>query len=319
MQRRFTVIQGGLSAEPATVAPADAMRAERWRVALQSARDIADTEIAAWRALAEWQAAPDPFTDPDFLLTAARHATDAIVIALAYAEFDDGRSTLAGVLPLTLPHPLRGGPARLWQPPLAPRPVEPLFAAASAPAATEAVIRHLQERRSRCGLHLTRLAADARILRALEADARLLCVRRLDPAPVPATSIVAIGPRRPATETESITAPAGIRDAVERFLLADARASARPILDNPAAAATVRVATRLFARRSAVRVELGLHRGTIVSGALWLGRPDRAVLWRSTAPCADIPSPGTANLELTLADAAGSETRPAHLRLVAGS
>jgi hypothetical protein len=102
---------------------------------------------------------------------------------------------------------------------------------------------------------------------------------------IPAHNILGIRAKadRTAMEIERISEPGQIRDAVEAFLLLDARASRKPIVADPSEAAMVRVVTRLFARRRQVSVDLAHHRGEIVSGALQLGSGNGSVTWRQAA------------------------------------
>lgn len=283
MQRRFTIIQGGLAEQTRSALSGNTARARGWRIVLRRLTAIGEPEIAAWRALCDHQPNHDPFASPDYLLTAARHAgrgTD-IAFAFAYAETAAGGAELAGVLPLTLPHPVWGGASvRLWHPPLAPRPVQPLVPPGAASAVLDALLSHLRADRPRTVLRLGRIKADGEFLRAVASSARLHV--ELHPnAAVPGPQLVAIAGKAPGAVIERVTAPDGIRDAVERYLAFDAERARWPLIADPAHSAIVRVVTRLFAQRGLASVELGSRDGAVVSGAIRLGRPGNQVLWRA--------------------------------------
>lgn len=324
MQRRFTIIQGGLSeGRQAHGSEAGAWSADRvggWRIALRRPGALDGNEIAQWRALAERAAPHDPFADPDFLAVAGRHAPGAgLVFALAFARSGSGAERLCGVLPLDRPHPVWGGSTmRLWHPGLAPRPVVPVFDAGLAADAMEAVMRHLDARRPLPSLRLSRIAAEGVFLRALRADARLRVATRPGATAIPEGLFVGIGGRDTPSEMVRVESAEGMRDAVERFLLLDARRSRRPLLSDPAAAATLRVVTRLMARRGLAEVELGSTAGEIASGAIRLGRPGERVAWRSVHSVErDAPAPATVDVDLALSGQARGSDGGARLRLVA--
>lgn len=316
MQRRFTIIQGGLSDTP-TVAEAACQPASGWHIVLRRPHAVGEAEEAAWSALADSVSAADPFAHPDYMLTAAKHGSRGADIAFAFAYRQTAQGLdLAFVLPLALPHPVWGASTvRLWHPALAPRPVEPLGEAAYAPGVLEAVLRHLQEARPNASLRLGRLPADAPLLEALAA-ASGLSVDIHRNAVVPASRFVSIAGRPPEAALERTDAPALMRDAVEQFLLLDAERSRRPLIADPAQSAIVRVVTRLFAKRGEAVVELGRRNGEVVSGAIRLGQREQDVLWRGvdTAEAAAMIAP-SADVDVAL-DQTRSRAEPPGLRVV---
>lgn len=310
MQRRFTLIQGGLCDrrivvdDPAGAAPA------RWRVHVRRPSAVDAVEVEAWRALAARQSVPDPFADPDYLMPAAQHGAGGVDVALAlvWGVRSDGAETLHGLLPLAMPRPVRGADAELWRAPLTRGSAALLDAGLAEPALT-AALDHLHAARLGARLRLDGIPADAPLLRGGEGGRLHLAVRRSAP-PVPTVQVVAVGPRPPAARTEPeverITDRRRVRDGVEHFLALDARTSRAPLIADPAAATLVRVVTRLFARRGQVRVELGRRGGEVVSGSVWLGEGN-GVAWRSAGPCEARPRPReTVDILASLGDAAGS-------------
>lgn len=291
MAQRFTVIAGGLrAAEPAAAPPAE----RHWRIDLRTADSIDAAAVAAWRALlTRTGAAGAAFSDPDYLLPAAKHQSGgrALVFALAWSRRGNAPESLRAVLPLALGHPLwRGGRVTPWSPPglsLTPAHLVEAGCAAEIGAALDARLR----------LDGRRLAFDLGESAGLPAPClrfELLPGRAERPLcrAIPSGSLVGVRPTdfRP-EEVETIFEPARIRDAVESFLALDARTAGRPIVADPSEAAMVRVVTRLFARRRAVRVDLARRSGEIVAGSLRLGAGRRAALWRS-APAVAIREGG---------------------------
>ncbi|GJE56368.1 MULTISPECIES: hypothetical protein [Methylobacterium] len=334
MQPRFTIIQGGLSETAPRAVPTAGSRPVvlvtegpvsgspkpgAWRVELRRPAELREAEIEEWRALAARTTDLDPFSDPDFLATAALHVPrgngGGVAFALAFFDGATGIERLCGVIPLALPHRMWGGPAvALWQAPLTPRAVEPVFAEGTAGDAIEAVLGHLAETNARVSLRLSGIATEGELSAALRADRRFRIVDRAAAPSIPEAQFVSVGAREPVTSVERIAAPDRIRDAVECFLLADSRRARRPLLADPAAASTVRVVSRLFARRGLIEVELRSDRGEVVSAAIRLGREGERVLWRSVDLDEAQPvQPRSADLEIALA---GAAERTASVRLV---
>jgi CelD/BcsL family acetyltransferase involved in cellulose biosynthesis len=69
------------------------------RARIHSLDSLSDREIAAWRALADTAAEPNPFFEPDFVLPAARHLASRDVGLLA-VENGDGWSACMPVAPM---------------------------------------------------------------------------------------------------------------------------------------------------------------------------------------------------------------------------
>src|SRR4051812_1812736 len=85
MAPRFRVIEGGRTGA-GTHSPHP--RPRDWTVGFEAPEGVDADTIAAWRALLVRSAVPEPhFSDPDYLLTAARHqaAGRSLVFAFAWA------------------------------------------------------------------------------------------------------------------------------------------------------------------------------------------------------------------------------------------
>ena len=196
-----------------------------------------------------------PLRDPDHLLPLAQHrpAGRRVALALAWSRDADGPETLRGVVPLAMPHPVWGRRAELWRPaeaaPLA------LIDETAADAVETALRGRLRALRRPVGL-----AGSIEGGAALKSRGLTLVASRPARRAIPAESFVGVRPegwQPPAdAEVEAVREPAAIRDAVESFLALDARTATAPIVADPSEAALVRVVTRLFARRKAMRVEL---------------------------------------------------------------
>ena len=290
MTRSFTVIQGGRSDAARSIGPAadedeaGATPGTNWRIDLHRAGTVDDGAVAAWRALMTRNAVADPRSDPDYLLTAARHQSGGQRIAFVLAWDRDGHEadSLHGVLPLAMPHPVwEGARARLWQP--------PGIAQATAlidRRRTEAVETAIRGRLASLRRPL-RLDAPARLPVRADAPRPARAVLRAAgrPRTVPAESVVGVRPvgYHAPPDVEHVSDPVQIDAALEAFLALDARHAARPIIADPSEASMVRVVTRLFARRGQMHVELARRAGEIVAGTLHLGAGARAVAWRHAA------------------------------------
>lgn len=274
MTQRFRVIEGGLSGTETAAPASDAPRT--WRVDLKPAAEIDGGTQAAWRALATREADASTFDDPDYLLPAAHHRTDGhnLVFALAWSRGEETETeSLHGVVPLALPHPVWGrGRVTHWQAPGADSASEGLVEARYADEVAAALRRRLET-------SPRRLTLDPSARTAPKA------AERPSVAAIPAANVVGVrpAPAQAAAETEHVSEPARIRDAVETFLALDARASDKPIVADPSEANMVRVVSRLFARRRQASVELVRRDGDVVSGALRLGSGPRAVTWRQAS------------------------------------
>lgn len=283
MAPRFTVIQGGLSDRPAPAHVPGLLPAERravWRVDLRKPAAVDAAAVTAWRALLVRNAVNDPLRDPDHLLPLAQHRPSGrrIAVALAWSrDAETGREALRGVVPLAMPHPIWGVRARPWQP------TEAEAAALVESAAAEAVNRALRARLGalRRPIRLAGLVEPSRRPDSLRPGPA--APRPVRPRPIPAGALVGVRPERwepPASEILAVTAPDGVRDAVETFLALDARTARRPIIADPAEASLVRVVSRLFGRRGALRVEFVRRAGEVVAGTLHLGAGPASVPWR---------------------------------------
>lgn len=283
MVRRFTVIQGGRSERPELAAAPDAdsdAGAGTWRVDLRRPGAVDAASVAAWRAMLVRNAVTDPLRDPDHLLPLAQHrpAGRPVAVALAWSrDARDGHETLRGVVPLAMPHPVWGRRARPW------RPAEPDAAALVERAAAEAVDRALRERLGALRRPLRLVGQSAPAPNPEPRRPVLAASRPAGTWRIPAENLIGVRPEgwEPAeTEMLAVTEPAAVRDAVETFLTLDARTAARPIIADPAEASLVRVVTRLFARRGALRVEFRRRAGAVVAGTLHLCAGANAVPWR---------------------------------------
>ncbi|MCJ2063007.1 GNAT family N-acetyltransferase [Methylobacterium sp. J-088] len=284
MAPRFTVIQGGQSGAPgrATLLAAglELDRAAAWRVDLRRPSGVDAASVSAWRAMLVRNAVTDPLRDPDHLLPLAQHrpAGSRVAIALVWdRDAETGREALQGVMPLAMPHPIWGGRARPWQP------AEAQITALVGQAAAEAVDRALRER-------LGALRRPVRLAGALEPAREtprfrsvLTSDRSARSRSIPAANLIGIRPagwETPSSEIRTVTEPQAVRDTVETFLSLDARTARHPIIADPAEASLVRVVSRLFGRRGALRVEFLRRAGEIVAGTLHLGAGPASIPWR---------------------------------------
>lgn len=272
MARRFTVIQGGISDVPAleTAPTADAA----WRVDLYRPGDVEAGTVAAWRALMARSGVSDPLRDPDYLLPLAQHRGRRVAVALAWSRDAAGHETLRGAVPLAMPHPVWGRGAESW------RTREAGLTALIDGTAADAVETALRGR-------LRTLRRPVRLAGSFD-DGRTSAPERSALAPVrrpiPAGAFVGVRPEGwhvpEGVERVTLSEPTDVRDAVETLLALDARTARAPIIADPSEATLVRVVSRLFARRSACRVELVRRAGEVVAAALHLGLGPASVTWR---------------------------------------
>lgn len=265
VKRRFTVIMGGAGMAP---------EAGPWQVDLCRPGEVAPEAVAGWRALLTRTGAADPvFSDPDYLLTAARHLSDGRTVTVALVSAGEGaRRPLHAAIPLTVPHPVWGkGRFAVWQPhghAGAPA-LDPRFAG----AIRAALLERLETLRRGASLDLASTGPTT-VGPALRPVAE--AVR------IPAHHILAVGGAG-ASVRERIAEPHRIRDAVEEFLGLDAAHAAAPIIGDPCEATLVRVVTRLFAERRQCAVDLTRRDGQVVAASLILGTGLQAVVWRRAA------------------------------------
>ena len=288
MVRRFTVIQGGLSGMPAAAhepdvaqaVPEDVGGSTAWRVDLRAPNAVDGEAVSAWRAMLVRNAVGDPLRDPDHLLPLAQHrpAGRRIAVALAWSrDAETGREALRGVVPLAMPHPVWSGRARPWQP------AEAADTALVESATAVAVDRALRARLAGLRRPIRLVGAVEPMRAAAPVRPRVAADRSARPRSIPAEAFVGTRPlgwEQPAAEILAVTEPEAVRDAVETFLTLDARTARRPIIDDPSEASLVRVVSRLFGRRGALRVEFLRRAGGIVAGTLHLGVGGASVPWR---------------------------------------
>ncbi len=208
----------------------------------------------------------DPRTDPDYLLTAARHLAGAEQIAFALAWELWPEPVLRGVVPLAIAEPLfRASRARPWWPPgLAARSLVDPGRGRAIHAALAAHLRALPR---------------PVVYDPQPRESAFPLLRRT----VPPENVLGIRPEGyvpPSATVETVREPERVRDAVETFLALDARTARRPIIAEPQEAAMVRVVTRLFARRQQLVVALASRGGALVAGTIHLGQGTASIAWR---------------------------------------
>ncbi|WP_298951773.1 hypothetical protein [uncultured Methylobacterium sp.] len=294
MTKTFSVIQGG----------ADTAAREGWRAELRRPRDLDDATVAAWSGLVPRSIEPSVFAEPDFVLTMAQHLGDGAEIAmlLVWRAGRDG-PVLAGVLPLHLAGAF-GRVARLWPVPLAGG-AAPVIEAEHAAAVLRTALDHLDASPLRvAGLAFPDLEPGGRLAAALGEAAgragRRLSLRRQHAAATAAEPNLALPRGR--TSLERIRDPHRIRDAVEHFLVLEARRPAECLLDAPDAMTAFRVVTRLFAARRRCCVDLVRREGVVVAAAVHLGSEGNDRVWRQAglALATDAP-PRRETVEATVA------------------
>ncbi|WP_279356361.1 GNAT family N-acetyltransferase [Methylobacterium indicum] len=283
MSTPFTLIQGGLT-QGAPAADAVSLRAE-----LRHPASLREPEVEAWRSLMARALDPSVYADPDFALTMAQHLADGQTLAVLLVWQDGARAPiLRGALPLRLPaHQAMAGRARLWRLPLAGS-AEAAINAGYASAVLRAALDHLRG----SPLHLVDLLwpdlrPDSALAVALGEAAggtgrRLTLAEQAAPrAAVPAPLTLPAG----RTSLERVRDPARLRDAVEHFLVLDARRGADSLLADPATATAFRVVTRRFAHRRQACVDLVRRDGEVVAAAIHLATGRHDTIWRQAGLC----------------------------------
>ncbi|GJD48127.1 hypothetical protein OPKNFCMD_0843 [Methylobacterium crusticola] len=276
MTKPFSVIQGGLGAAGPGA----------WRAELRHPLSLSDAETAAWRGLMGRTLEPSVYAEPDFVLTMAQHLADGRTLALLLVW--QGEATLRGVLPLRLPSGLGlPGQACLWRLPLSGR-AEAVIDRDHAPAVLRAALEHLAGSRLRVtDLRLPDLRPDGPLAIALGAVAGATG-RRLTVAAQPAPRPDARPPLARAegrTSLERVREPRQVRDAIEQFLVLDARQGRDSLIADPARATAFRVAVRRFARRRQACVDLVRRDGTVVAAAIHLASGPCDAVWRQAGLC----------------------------------
>jgi hypothetical protein len=287
MGTSFTLIEGGL-------AGAASLRAE-----LRHPASLREPEIEAWRSLMARSLEPSVYADPDFALTMAQHLADGQTLALLMVWQEGLRApTLRGVLPLRLPaRQGLAGRARLWRLPLAGT-AEAAVDAGHAAAVLRVALDHLRGSRLRLvDLHWPDLRPDSGLAVALGeaagATRRRLAIADQAEAPAPEPAPLTLPAGR--TSLERVRDPGRLRDAVEHFLVLDARRGAGSLLADPAAATAFRVVTRRFAHRRQACVDLVRRDGEVVAAAVHLSTGRHDTIWRQAGLClAQGPAPAAA-------------------------
>jgi hypothetical protein len=284
MSTPFTLIQGGLTG-------AATLRAE-----LRHPSSLRDPEVEAWRSLMGRALEPSVYADPDFTLTMAQHLADGQTLALLLVWQDGLRAPiLRGVLPLRLPtRQGLAGRAQLWRLPLAGS-AEAAVDADHAAAVLRTALDHLRQSRLRLvDLLWPDLRPDAALAVVLGEVAgstgRRLAVVAQASAPAPALAPMTLPEGR--TSLERVRDPVRLRDAVEHFLVLDARRGPGSLLGDPATATAFRVVTRRFARRRQACVDLVRRDGDVVAAAVHLATGRHDTIWRQAGLClAEAPVP----------------------------
>ena len=272
MSTPFTLIEGGLT-------DAVSLRAE-----LRHPSSLREPEVEAWRSLMARALEPSVYADPDFTLTVAQHLADGRTLALLLVWQDGLRTpTLRGVLPLRLPSRQGlAGRARLWRLPLAGT-AEAAIDAGHTAAVLRTALDHLRRSPLRLvDLHWPDLRPDSGLAVALGEAAggtgrRLVVAEQAEtPTPDPAPLTLPAG----RTSLERVRDPVRLRDAVEHFLVLDARRGSSSLLADPATATAFRVVTRRFAHRRQACVDLVRRDGEVVAAAIHLATGRHDTIWR---------------------------------------
>lgn len=292
MNTSFTLIQGGLTG-------AVPLRAE-----LRHPASLREPEVEAWRSLMARALEPSVYADPDFALTMAQHLADGETLAVLLVWQDGARAPiLRGALPLRLPaRQALAGRARLWRLPLAGT-AEAAIDADHASAVLRTALDHLRGSPLRLvDLLWPDLRPDSALAVALGAAAggtgRHLALAEQAAAPEVAPAPLTLPAGR--TSLERVRDTARLRDAVEHFLVLDARRGADSLLADPATATAFRVVTRRFAHRGQACVDLVRRDGEVVAAAIHLATGRHDTIWRQAGLClAQVPSqaPAPARVE----------------------
>ncbi|KMO21865.1 hypothetical protein [Methylobacterium platani] len=311
MSTPFTLIEGG---KPGAV---------RLRAELRHPSSLRETEVEAWRSLMGRALEPSVYADPDFTLTMAQHLADGQTLALLLV-WQDGLRTpiLRGLLPLRLPaRQGLAGRAQLWRLPLAGT-AEAAIDADQAGAVLRAALDHLRQSSLRLvDLHWPDLRPDSGLAVAL-GEAAGSTGRRLavtEQAALPASAPAPLTLPSGRTSLERVREPARLRDAVEHFLVLDARRGPGSLLADPAAATAFRVVTRRFAHRRQACVDLVRRDGEVVAAAVHLATGRHDTIWRQAGlGLAQAPAvaPEPARVEALVTVGPAGAARPARERTV---
>lgn len=263
-----------------------------------------EAETEAWRDLAGRSLEPSVFGLPDFVLPALQHLPEARgAVALTVREAGSaGSDRLRGLIPLILPRfVLAAGETRAWQPQVSPlsfalidrdapdRVLEAALAGLETAGRRCAVVTlplvatggpievALRKAADRSGRRVEKLAATgaAPPLRRFAGEAVAALAASLAAKAVPAPGRLRIERARAARD---------VRDAVELFLVVEARAARwrgeTGLIERPGAASFLRTATRQLARSRRCRVDILHSEGEARAAAILFGTAEDLWLWR---------------------------------------
>ena len=211
-------------------------------------------DLDAWQALAARALEPAPFAEPEMLLPALQHLSEGRQAALLLVWQQAGRARLLrGLFPVVMPRlPIAPGEVRLWRPPGFP--LAPALLDRDQPGPVlEAVFAFCAARGARCSSFVFSGVATRGALAATVKGGRrrseLLALPVLWAASVaPAAQAAPAACPRSAEKIVRARSPAQIRDAVESFLVLEAREAkargAMALIEDAGAASFIRTMTR---------------------------------------------------------------------------
>lgn len=292
MVRRFTVIQGGLTAEPVATRSDPAAHAAACAAGGHTA-DLAVTRPVDARSMrvVETVAAAEPWATPprnlagevncpsDHPSMLARHRPAGLRAAVALAwsrDAETGREAPGGTVPLQASDPVLGGHAHPWQSAAA-------VADAAAEGAAASVDRALRVRlaalRRPIGLvgsvEPMRTTAPSRPRLAVNGSAR----RRA----IPTENCLGIRPRGwepPASVIPRVTEPKPVREAAQIVLIRDVLTAAQPVIPVPSETSRTHAVSGPFGRGGTSCFAVLRRAGAIVSKSLRLGSGGASMPWR---------------------------------------
>ena len=278
-------------------------------------RHAADMQphIAAWRALAERAAEPNVFAEPDFLLPAIQHLPEGRHVSLLLVWQKTGDELiLRGLFPVLAPRlPFAPGKMRSWRPALAATGV-PLLDREASGAIIEAALAHLAHRGANLGgILFSQAPTEGPFMLALKGaasrtrrhwttfDLITRAILRGRHTTESGTDIVrqnTFAPlRRQGRELaeqgevrlESAREPRAVRDAIEEFLVLEARGpkgrAGTALVSDPATASVFRTATRQFAHRRRCRVDVLRLDARAIAAAIVIESGRHAWIWMIAA------------------------------------
>lgn len=287
-----------------------------FQIELRAPGEIA-ADFDAWQALAARALEPAPFAEPEMLLPALQHLSEGRQAALLLVWQQAGHARLLrGLFPVVMPRlPIAPGEVRLWRPPGFP--LAPALLDRDQPGPVlEAVFAFCAARGARCSSFVFSGVATRGALAATVKGGRrrseLLALPVLWAASVaPAAQAAPAACPRSAEKIVRARSPAQIRDAVESFLVLEAREAkargAMALIEDAGAASFIRTMTRQLARRGQCRVETLRRDGGTSAATVLLDGPDALWLWRGA---------GRDDALGLLAEAAAAEAMRAGKRLI---